>query len=126
KTLPAAYLRVVFESDEAHYWPRRRLEEVSFINAPIVDPRVPEFGALPHVNGENIETLTGRLMYLNTAIDEHMISGKYLFEPGAVLYSKLRPYLRKVVVADFRGLCSADMYPIMVNRDVLNPHYTAW
>src|SRR5207248_2931413 len=89
-------------------------------------PRVPEFGALPHVNGENIEAQTGRLIYLNTAADEHMISGKYLFETGDVLYSKLRPYLRKVVVADFRGVCSADMYPIAVNRNILDPHFIAW
>src|SRR5437763_15717758 len=124
--LPVAYLRGVFESDEAGHWPRRLLGEISSIVAPIVDPRVPEFGALPHVNGENIEAQTGRLIYLNTAADEHMISGKYLFETGDVLYSKLRPYLRKVVVADFRGVCSADMYPIAVNRNILDPHFIAW
>ena len=45
-----------------------------------------------------------------------MTSGKYLFEAGVVLYSKLRPYLRKVAVADFRGLCSADMYPLTFDR----------
>ena len=28
------------------------------------------------------------------------------------MYSKIRPYLSKVVVVDFDGLCSADMYPI--------------
>ncbi len=29
-----------------------------------------------------------------------------------VLYSKIRPYLMKVARPDFRGLCSADMYPL--------------
>ena len=35
-----------------------------------------------------------------------------------VLYSKIRPYLRKVARPDFDGLCSADMHPLasMPNR----------
>jgi type I restriction enzyme S subunit len=48
-----------------------------------------------------------------------MTSGKYLFEAGVVLYSKLRPYLKKAAIADFRGLCSADMYPILPKPDEL-------
>jgi type I restriction enzyme, S subunit len=55
-----------------------------------------------------------------------MISGKYLFDEGDVLYSKIRPYLRKVVVAPFRGLCSADMYPLTVRADVVDNHFLAW
>ncbi|MBK4140362.1 hypothetical protein GWO53_07820 [Corynebacterium macginleyi] len=48
-------------------------------------------------------------------------SGKHLFFAGQILYSKIRPYLSKVVIADFDGLCSADMYPIEAkqNRDYL-------
>ncbi len=52
-----------------------------------------------------------------------MTSTKYLFSPGDVLYSKLRPYLRKVALVDFRGLCSADMYPIEADHDVLDPTF---
>ena len=55
-----------------------------------------------------------------------MTSGKYLFEAGTVLYSKLRPYLRKVVVVDFKGLCSADVYPIKTYPNELDPNYLAW
>jgi type I restriction enzyme S subunit len=55
-----------------------------------------------------------------------MISGKYIFEAGDVLYSKLRPYLRKVAFAESRGLCSADMYPIRVNPELLDAKFTAW
>ena len=52
-----------------------------------------------------------------------MTSTKYLFSPGDVLYSKLRPYLRKVALVDFRGLCSADMYPIEADHEVLDPTF---
>jgi len=86
---------------------------------------MPEFGKLPHVNGENVESGTCRLAGVRTAAEDGLISGKYLFEPGDVLYSKLRPYLRKVVVAEFRGVCSADMYPIRVKLDV-DPRFLAW
>ncbi len=125
-SLPAAYLRGVFNSPEVKQWPRRRFGDVCDIVAKQVDPKVPEYGALPHVNGENIKSGHCRLSYLNTAAKEGMISGKYLFEPGDVLYSKLRPYLRKAFVADFRGVCSADMYPIRINHELLDPHFTAW
>jgi len=126
KDLPAAYMRAVFNSSEASAWDRKKLGEVCEIVARQVDPKIPEYGALPHVNGENIESGTCRLMFLRTAAEDNMTSGKYLFEVGDVLYSKLRPYLRKVIVADFRGVCSADMYPIRVNPDFLNPHFTGW
>lgn len=124
--LPAAFMRAVFNSPEASEWDRKRLGEVCEIVARQIDPKIPEFGALPHVNGENIESGTCRLKFLRTAAEDNMMSGKYLFEAGDVLYSKLRPYLRKVIVADFSGVCSADMYPIRVNPEFLNPHFTGW
>ena len=126
RALPAAYLRAAFSSEEVKVWSRQRLGDVCEITAKQVDPKIPEFAALPHVNGENIETGTCRITYLKTAGELGMISGKYIFDPGDVLYSKLRPYLRKVSVVDFRGVCSADMYPITVNKKVLNPHFLAW
>lgn len=55
-----------------------------------------------------------------------MISGKYLFEAGDVLYSKLRPYLRKIAIAESRGLCSADMYPLRVNPKLMDARFAAW
>lgn len=126
KDLPAANMRAVFNSPEANEWDRKKLSEVCEIVARQVDPKIPEYGALPHVNGENIESGTCRLKFLHTATEDKMTSGKYLFEVGDVLYSKLRPYLRKVLVADFRGVCSADMYPIRVNPEFLSPRFTGW
>jgi type I restriction enzyme S subunit len=109
-----------------HGWRRVRLGDVCDIVARQVDPKLPQYGSLPHINGENILSGVCRLAYLNTASEESMTSGKYLFEAGDVLYSKLRPYLRKSVVAEVDGVCSADMYPIKVNHAVLDPHFAAW
>ena len=107
-------------------WPRVPLGDVCQIIAKQVDPKLPEFACLPHVNGENIESGTRRLHGVRSAAEDGMTSGKYLFEPGDVLYSKLRPYLRKVVPVDFRGLCSADACPIRVNPERLDVDYLAW
>ncbi|MCT7958992.1 restriction endonuclease subunit S [Laspinema palackyanum] len=61
---------------------------------------------------DHIESKTGRLISLQTALEQSAISGKYEFKPGDVIYSKIRPYLRKAILVDFRGLCSADMYAL--------------
>lgn len=39
-------------------------------------------------------------------------SNKFRFEPGDVLYGKLRPNLRKCVVANEGGVCSTDLVPL--------------
>jgi type I restriction enzyme S subunit len=67
---------------------------------------------------DHIEGGTGRLLSRQTACDQSAISGKYLFERGDIVYSKIRPYLRKAVLAEFDGLCSADMYPMKPAADV--------
>jgi type I restriction enzyme S subunit len=66
------------------------------------------------VGAGNIESGTGRLQAIQSARDEELISGKFLFDNSVVLYSKIRPYLMKVARPDFSGLCSADIYPLAV------------
>ena len=99
------------------------LGEVVSIAARQVDPRDSVFRDLALVNGENIESGTGRLLYRRSAASEGVISPKYLFEAGDVLYSKLRPYLRKAVVAEGPGLCSADMYPLRPIGGSIDPNW---
>jgi len=41
-----------------------------------------------------------------------------VFDPGDIIYSKIRPYLRKAILATEHGLCSADMYPLRPNAGV--------
>lgn len=47
------------------------------------------------------------------------------FEPGDVLFGKLRPYLRKVVVADFRGRCTNEALAYRVSSPALSQEYLA-
>jgi type I restriction enzyme S subunit len=77
-----------------------------------VSPRVEPYKSMVLVAPNHIESSTGKLLAKETAADQGAISGKYLFESGDIVYSKIRPYLRKAILADFPGLCSADMYPL--------------
>ena len=82
EALPAAYLREIFEGPEAREWETLPMSEICRIVEGQVDPREPQFGVLPHVNGENIESGTGRILKVRTATEDGLISGKYLFESG--------------------------------------------
>ncbi len=107
-------------------WPIMPLGEVAEIDGNLVDPKLPEYAALPHVSAENMESGNGQLLEIRTAAEDKMTSGKYLFDSGCVLYSKLRPYLRKAAIASFYGLCSADMYPIRTKPARLVPEFLLW
>ncbi len=91
-------------------WKEGRFDEAATIKSNLVDPaESPDF---PHIASDNIEKKTGASLEYRTIAEDGVTSGKHRFYPGQILYSKIRPYLSKVVVVDFDGLCSADMYPI--------------
>ena len=93
-------------------WDVQRLGDVTSIPTGQVDPTEEPYGTFPLIAPNHIESKTGHLLGIETAVEQRAVSGKYLFEPGDVLYSKIRPYLEKAVVATLHGLCSADMYPL--------------
>lgn len=95
------------------------LEEVCSISSKLVDPRQDEYLDLLHVGAGNIESKTGELHDLLRAKEEKLISGKFFFDDTMVLYSKIRPYLMKVVRPDFSGICSADIYPLKPNSQII-------
>jgi type I restriction enzyme S subunit len=85
-----------------------------------VNPTQDPFSKMLHVGPENIESGTGRLLLpLKTAEELKLISGKYLFSQAHVLYSKIRPYLKKASLPTFEGICSADMYPLQPRKGLL-------
>ena len=99
------------------------LGKVAWIDANLVNPTLAQYRDLPHVSAEHICSVTGELRGVKTALADGMTSNKYLFQPGDVLYSKLRPYLRKAAIPEYAGLCSADMYPLKVNTERLLPSF---
>ena len=91
--------------------PKVLMSVVSIANGQ-VDPRKEPFRSMILVAPDHIESSTGKLLAKRTAEEQRAISGKYQFSAGDIVYSKIRPYLKKAILADFAGLCSADMYPL--------------
>ena len=71
-----------------------------------------DFLDLPHIAPDNIERDTGKLLSYRTIGEDGVTSPKHYFFSGQIIYSKIRPNLSKLVLVDFDGLCSADMYPL--------------
>lgn len=91
-------------------WHMVRFDEVAEIKSNLVNPA--NYQNSPHIAPDNIEKRTGILLEYHTIAEDGVTSGKHRFHAGQILYSKIRPYLSKVITVDFDGLCSADMYPI--------------
>ncbi|MDE0163108.1 MAG: restriction endonuclease subunit S [Acidimicrobiaceae bacterium] len=88
-------------------WRLVRLGEVSAIRREQVKPRKGD--SRPFVGLENMRS--GGALNGHSTADES-ISNKTVFLEGDTLYGKLRPNLRKVVRADFDGVCSTDILAI--------------
>lgn len=101
-------------------WRWVRFSEVVEIASNLVKPE--EIPDLPHIAPDNVEGGTGRLLPYSTIREDAVISAKHRFFAGQVIYSKIRPYLRKAVLVDFDGACSADMYPLTATVG-LDPTY---
>ena len=71
---------------------------------------------------EDIEKDTGKVLQKLTLKERSSASTKHLFHKGQVLYSKLRPYLNKVVFADDDGFCTSEILPLDFNGYIL-PEY---
>ena len=67
---------------------------------------------------EEIEKGTGRLIERKTAAEKKSKSCKHVFTKGTLLYSKLRTYLNKVLVADMDGVCTSEIVPIELNGGI--------
>ena len=107
-----SYLRRLTSNDVSKKWKLKKLSDCFEIVSGQIDPKEDPYRSMPLVAPNHIEQSTGRLICIETAKDQNAISGKYLFQSGDVIYSKIRPNLRKAFIADFDGLCSADMYAL--------------
>lgn len=84
-----------------------------------------KYADYPHIGIDSIEKNTGALKGYRTVREDGVISGKYIFTPQHIIYSKIRPNLNKVALPNFEGLCSADAYPILPNHSNCNRVFLA-
>lgn len=71
---------------------------------------------------EDIEKTTSNLLCKVRFYERNSLSTKSVFKSGDVLYSKLRPYLDKVIVADEDGVCTTEILPLKCYGST-NPFY---
>lgn len=76
-----------------------------------------------YVGLEHIESQTMKL--LGHVFGRDVRSSSAIFSKGDVLYGKMRPYLNKVWVAEFDGLCSTE-FLVLPKRDMLDSHFLAF
>jgi type I restriction enzyme, S subunit len=108
--------------DAPETWEWCHFQEVANIASNLVKPDgYPEY---THLAPDNIEKGNGKLLSCRTVEEDKVRSSNHRFYPGQIVYSKIRPNLSKVVVVDFDGLCSADMYPIdcLINSGYLQKY----
>jgi type I restriction enzyme S subunit len=86
-------------------WQIRRLGEVCF-----VDKHQGIHKGLPYVGLEHIESQTGR--FIGSIEPCGVKSSTFKFSPEHLLYGRLRPYLNKVLLPDFTGHCSTEIFPL--------------
>ena len=102
----------------------------NFTECAIIDTKMikdfEKYADYPHIGIDSIEKETGILSGYRTVKEDNVISGKYLFTPEHIIYSKIRPNLNKVAMPDFYGLCSADAYPILVKKNVTTREYLTY
>ncbi len=85
-----------------------------------VDPRQNPYADMPLIAPNHIQAGTGQLLGLETAAEQGAESGKYICNEGDVIYSKIRPSLRKACIAPCACLTSADMYPLRAHGRLSN------
>ncbi|WP_009630039.1 restriction endonuclease subunit S [Synechocystis sp. PCC 7509] len=101
-------------------WKIKLFSEIAFYRKERLDPKksnTQEFC----VELEHIESSTGRL--LGSTQTGEQSSLKAIFQPGDVLFGKLRSYLRKYWLADCKGVCSTEIWVLVANSQLTIPKF---
>lgn len=85
-----------------------------------------EDGQVWLLNLDMVESNTGRILEKLFVSTEKTDGSVTTFNEEYVLYSKLRPYLNKVVLPDSSGYCTTELVTLLPNKDKLNRYYVAY
>jgi type I restriction enzyme S subunit len=119
KNLLPSVLNEVFEKGKADGWEEKRLEEVASYDK----SKYKEHNR-PYVGLEDIERNTSK--FLGSKEPLNVKSSTFMFDERHVLYGRLRPYLNKVLVPDFSGHCSTEIFPILTNGKLIRRYLAYW
>jgi len=95
-------------------WSTKTFGECAILIRDTVHPEYAQ--GLPYIG---LEHITERQLTLNSyGFAEDVTSIKSRFRKGDILFGKLRPYFRKVILAPFDGVCSTDIWVVRANSGI--------
>ncbi len=98
-------------------WDVKRLSDILEVDTKSIDPN--ELDEYNYIGLEHIEKETGKILVIDKG---KVVSNKFLFTKDHILYGKLRPYLNKVAVPDFNGICSTDIFPLKPKNKLMKQY----
>lgn len=104
-------------------WPSVELGAVALIDRRSVKPEAIRSGTF-YLGLEHIKS-GGEILGSQVVNNGELASSKYCFTDKHLLYGKLRPYLAKIALPEFSGICSTDILPILPG-DSLNRKFLAY
>lgn len=117
--LLSAELHKIFEEGKKMGWKEKMIGDV----APIM--RESNKKLLPYVGMEGIESNSGK--FIGSLEPKKVKSNTFYFDQSCVLYGRLRPYLNKVLMPDFEGHCSTEMFPLVPDQKyLLRAYFWYW
>ncbi|MBI2304003.1 MAG: restriction endonuclease subunit S [Chloroflexi bacterium] len=133
KALPAAYLRQVFESEEAESWPRKRLGEVCrSMQYGLSLPMNDDGRGYPVIRMNNIKDGTIDINEIRYVEVEHAQAKKFALEKGDILVNRTNSaeLVGKSAVFDREGdqvyVFASYLIRLALLREVAVPHYVAF
>ena len=94
--------------------------------APIIQGDVPKADQYWLLNLDMVESNTGRIIDYLYCKEEDIGSSTIKFDTRNVLYSKLRPYLNKVVIPQKPGYATSEMLPLCPNQSIISREYLTY
>lgn len=97
-------------------WHRTALNDIATIANSKFDPQKDEC-AYKCIELEHIESKSGKIIgWVNSS---QQLSIKTYFKKGDILFGKLRPYLRKITIAPFDGVCSGEIWVFKNRKEII-------
>ncbi|MGL6004552.1 restriction endonuclease subunit S [Aeromonas sobria] len=106
-------------------WPMEKLGIVAPAK-PIKSPKIADSNSVWLLNLDMVESHTGRVIDKLFCSADEAGTSTHWFDENYVLYSKLRPYLNKVVVPDGLGLATTELVPMLPDPERLDKKYLAY
>ena len=94
--------------------------------APIQQGSVPESESYWLLNLDMVESNTGHIYERLYVPFDKIGTSTITFDTNNVLYSKLRPYLNKVVIPDCPGYATSEMLPLKPNKNYITREYLTY